>query len=127
MNETSNHEKKKGLSKLFTMEMPHTYLLIFAILVICAILTYVIPAGQFDTAPNETGREILIPGTFHAVEQNPVSLYDFFNAIPTGLSEMSSLIFFVMIAGKTLRDVFPDLLRDDRRRFLCHHQRDPDD
>ena len=51
MNETSsNTEKKKGLARLFTMEMPHTYLLIFTILVICAILTYVIPAGQFDTA-----------------------------------------------------------------------------
>ena len=38
MNNTSQ-EKKKGLSRLFTMEMPHTYLLIFAILVICALLT----------------------------------------------------------------------------------------
>ena len=66
MNNTKQ-EKQKGLSRLFTMEMPHTYLLIFAILVICALLTYVIPAGQFDTAPNETGREILIPGTFHMV------------------------------------------------------------
>ena len=63
MNNTKQ-EKQKGLSRLFTMEMPHTYLLIFAILVICALLTYVIPAGQFDTAPNDTGREILIPGTF---------------------------------------------------------------
>ena len=98
-NSSNKPEKQKGLPKLFTMEMPHTYLLIFTILVVCALLTYVIPAGQFDTAPNETGREILIPGTFHAVEQNPVSLYQFFNAIPTGLSEMSSLIFFVMIAG----------------------------
>ena len=59
MNNTKQ-EKQKGLSRLFTMEMPHTYLLIFAILVICALLTYVIPAGQFDTAPNDTGREILI-------------------------------------------------------------------
>ena len=84
-NSSNKPEKQKGLPKLFTMEMPHTYLLIFTILVICALLTYIIPAGQFDTAPNETGREILIPGTFHAVEQSPVSLYQFFNAIPTGL------------------------------------------
>ena len=38
MNETSsNTEKKKGLARLFTMEMPHTYLLVFTILVSCAI------------------------------------------------------------------------------------------
>ena len=30
MNNTKQ-EKQKGLSRLFTMEMPHTYLLIFAI------------------------------------------------------------------------------------------------
>lgn len=91
--------ERKGIFGFLSMEMPHTYLLIFVILIICALLTYVVPAGQFETAANESGRQILVPGTFHYVEQNPVSLYQFFNAIPTGLVGMASLIFFVMIAG----------------------------
>lgn len=91
--------ERKGLFGFLSMEMPHTYLLIFTILIICALLTYVVPAGQFETAANETGRQVLVPGTFHYVEQNPVTLYQFFNAIPTGLVSMASLIFFVMIAG----------------------------
>ena len=90
--------ERKGIFGFLSMEMPHTYLLIFTILIICALLTYVVPAGQFETAANETGRQVLVPGTFHYVEQNPVTLYQFFNAIPTGLVSMASLIFFVMIA-----------------------------
>ena len=78
--------ERKGLFGFLSMEMPHTYLLIFTILIICALLTYVVPAGQFETAANETGRQV-------------VTLYQFFNAIPTGLVSMASLIFFVMIAG----------------------------
>ena len=50
MNNTKQ-EKQKGLSRLFTMEMPHTYLLIFSILVICALLTYVIPLALFQYYP----------------------------------------------------------------------------
>jgi uncharacterized ion transporter superfamily protein YfcC len=100
MNEkTPETVSKKSLTRLLMKEPPHTYLLIFIILIICAVLTYIIPAGQFNTEVNEAGRSILIPGTYHHVESNPVSLYNFFNAIPTGLTTMSSLIFFVMIAG----------------------------
>ena len=73
---------------------------ILTILIICALLTYVVPAGQFETAANETGRQVLVPGTFHYVEQNPVTLYQFFNAIPTGLVSMASLIFFASRASR---------------------------
>ena len=86
-------------AQLLMKEPPHTYLLIFVILIICAVLTYIVPAGQFETAVNESGRAILIPGTYQRVEQSPVNLYQFFNAIPSGLVSMASLIFFVMIAG----------------------------
>lgn len=100
MNKNKNEsEKKEVLFKLLSMEPPHTYLLIFIILIICAILTYIIPAGQFDMVKNESGRAILVPGTFHYVDSQPISLYGFFDAIPKGLVKMASLIFFVMIAG----------------------------
>ena len=98
-NEDKKTPKKKNMFKLLSIEPPHTFLLIFIILIICSVLTYIIPAGQFDTVENEAGREILVPETFHSVEQNPVSLYQFFDAIPNGLVSMASLIFFVMIAG----------------------------
>ena len=32
-----------------TIQMPHTYVIIFAVVVVCALLTYLIPVGSFQT------------------------------------------------------------------------------
>ena len=37
------NQKKK------TIQMPHTYVIIFAVVVLCAVLTYLIPVGSFQT------------------------------------------------------------------------------
>jgi uncharacterized ion transporter superfamily protein YfcC len=94
-----NVPSNKKIFKFLSIEPPHTYVLIFIILIVCAILTYIVPAGQFDTMKNESGRDILIAETFHYVDSNPTTLYEFFNAIPNGLVKMASLIFFVLVAG----------------------------
>ena len=44
--ENKMKNERKGLFGFLSMEMPHTYLLIFTILIICALLTYVVPAGS---------------------------------------------------------------------------------
>ena len=36
-------QKKKAI------QMPHTYVIIFAVVVLCAVLTYLIPVGSFQT------------------------------------------------------------------------------
>ena len=80
-------------------EVPHTFLLIFIIIALCAVLTYIIPAGQYDMVETESGSSVVDPNSFHYVDSNPTGLYDFFNAVPTGLVSMASLIFFVFICG----------------------------
>jgi len=87
------------LQKFSTMEVPHTAVLIFIILILCAIATYLLPSGLYDYVPNASGRSVVDPDSFRYVESSPTSLYGFFNAIPKGLAAMSSLIFFVFIAG----------------------------
>jgi len=51
------------------MKVPHTYVILFALIVVAAIGSYIIPAGEFDRAkdPN-SGRTVVVPGTFHKVE-----------------------------------------------------------
>lgn len=45
------------LAKKKKFKLPHIYGLLFLIIVICTILTWVLPAGEFDRALNEaTGR-----------------------------------------------------------------------
>ena len=38
-----------------------------------AVATWILPAGEFDREPNESGTELVVPGTYHEVEQ---SLWD---------------------------------------------------
>ena len=54
-------------------KVPHTYVILFSVIIIMSILTYVIPAGEFDRVKEEaTGRTLVSPDSFHNVEQNPI-------------------------------------------------------
>lgn len=91
-------EQKK---KKWEIEVPHTYFIIFMILILCAVLTYVLPAGQYDRVENDAGRMVVVADSFHNVESNPISLLDFLKAVPMGLEAQAALIFFVFICGGT--------------------------
>ncbi len=92
---------EKSLKKFSAMKVPHTCVIIFAILILCAVLTYILPAGEYNFITNEAGRKVVDPTSYHQVESSPVSLYQIMDAIPKGLVKMASLIVFVFIAGGT--------------------------
>jgi uncharacterized ion transporter superfamily protein YfcC len=52
------------------LALPSAYTILFILIVIVAGLTWVIPAGRYDY--NEDGTPV--PGTYHAVEQNPARI-----------------------------------------------------
>lgn len=86
-------KKKKGIT------LPHIYILLFSIIVVCTILTWVLPAGEFDRVVNEaTGRTVAVAGTFHTVEQSPVGIFQMFQAIYNGMCDAGSVTFFVFIS-----------------------------
>ena len=47
-----SNSKKRPFAQLLMKEPPHTYLLIFVILIICAVLTYIVPAGNPINPPS---------------------------------------------------------------------------
>ena len=51
----SSNGPKVGQKKKF--ELPHIFAILFAIIIICTILTWIIPAGTFDYVENEDGRK----------------------------------------------------------------------
>ena len=64
MKETSASRKAKGKG-FSSFRFPHSYVIIFGIIVLVAILSYIVPAGQFDRAVDAaSGREVVVPGTF---------------------------------------------------------------
>lgn len=51
---------------------PTAYTILFALIVLVAALTWIIPAGQYDREMNEeVGREVAVPGTYQTVASNP--------------------------------------------------------
>ena len=68
--------------------IPDPYVIIFSLMVIAAIATWIIPAGEFDRVVDEaTQRNIVQAGTYHHVEQNPVNPIDFFVYIQKGMMD----------------------------------------
>lgn len=90
-------EKKK---KKFQMKALNPMVLLAIIIVLCAIATYLIPAGQYDRVLDPaTEREVVDPSTFHYVDQNPVGIFALFMSVTLGLQRASYVIFFLFIIG----------------------------
>ena len=80
--------------------MPHIYIIIVSIMLLAAIATYLLPAGQFDRAVDEaTGRELIVKDTFHKVEQNPTSVLGFFIAMPKGIVDAGWIFVLTFCVG----------------------------
>ncbi|MCR4417603.1 MAG: YfcC family protein [Ignavibacteria bacterium] len=82
----------------FKLRVPNTYLLIFSLLVLIAILTWIIPGGKYERSI-VNGREVVIPGSFKYVESNPQDLFDLFIAPLKGFKEAALIIGFILFVG----------------------------
>ncbi|MDD6838333.1 MAG: SLC13 family permease [Clostridiales bacterium] len=87
--ETTKKQKKH-------FEVPGTYVILTALIVLMILLTYILPAGTYDFA--EDGKTV-IPGTYHHVESNPAGIMDFFNCFFKGMSKGSGTIFLIFMIG----------------------------
>ncbi|MEX2334071.1 MAG: TIGR00366 family protein [Pseudohongiella sp.] len=86
-----------------TFKVPNTLVLLFAMQVLALVITWVLPAGEFETTLNEAGRELVVPGTFALLEDSPsLSVVDLLTAVPRGMADSQGIIFFVLIVGGVL-------------------------
>jgi uncharacterized ion transporter superfamily protein YfcC len=80
--------------------MPHPLALLLACVVIAASLSYVLPAGEYERRPDTTtGRNVVVPGSFHVVEARPVGPFAMLMAVPRGMIDAGSVIFLVFLVG----------------------------
>lgn len=87
----------EGKKKKF--KVPHTYVIIFSLIIIVAILTYLIPAGQYEKMESASGRMVVDPDSFAYVEAAPAKIFDVLKAFPKGLGAAQSIVFFIFIVG----------------------------
>ena len=80
-------------------QMPHIFVVLYCIILVVAILTYIIPAGSYDRVLDPvTGREIVDATSYHLTASNPTTVMDFFKAFPNGVADsvwVVALTFFV--------------------------------
>ncbi|PID23224.1 hypothetical protein CSV61_01890 [Sporosarcina sp. P3] len=88
-------ERKK---KRLKFTMPDAYIIIFSIIALAAIATYLIPAGSYE---RETVDDItkVVPNSYTAQESNPANLLDLFTSIQLGMVETANIIFLIFIIG----------------------------
>ena len=80
---------------------PHTIALLFFVICFAAILTWILPAGQFDTEKiGNTTR--VIAGTYHSVDQSPQSFWNVLNAVVLGFQKASVLFCMILFTGSAV-------------------------
>lgn len=82
-------------------EFPHTYVIIFSLIVIAAILTWVVPGGEFAREVkniNGINREVIVPGSFQKVDAQPQS-HQIFSSIFQGMKRTYDIIFYILMIG----------------------------
>lgn len=80
-------------------KMINSFALIFLIIIFVAILTVIVPAGQFDRVEGEDGRMRVVSGTFHYIDQTPSSPWDVFMAVPEGVIATAGMVVCTLIIG----------------------------
>lgn len=78
--------------------VPHTYVLLFSLLLLAALATQFIPAGAFDRI-EKANRQIVDPDSYHLVAPHPAGVLDVFTAFPKGLLEVGHIVFYIFIVG----------------------------
>ena len=80
--------------------LPNALVLMVACVAVAAALSWVLPAGQYQRRDDPaTGRSVVVAGTFHTVESNPVGPFAAVVAIPKGLEDAADVVFFVFLIG----------------------------
>ncbi|MGF1731948.1 YfcC family protein [Photobacterium kasasachensis] len=73
--QTVNKEEKGGFFANF--KFPSAYTILFGLIALVALMTWIVPAGQYDRVMNEElGKEVPVTGTYKAVENNPQGVVD---------------------------------------------------
>ena len=78
--------------------IPHPVIMLFGIIVLTAVLSYVLPAGVYERELID-GRQRVVPGSYHQIDQSPVGLFGIFKALPLGFKTAAEVIFVVLAGG----------------------------
>lgn len=82
-----------------TFDFPDIYIILISFILMVAVLSWIIPAGQFQRHKLPNGRLAVVPGTYEVIEQTPVKIMDIVEAIPQGMIGASAVIVLTLLVG----------------------------
>lgn len=77
--------------------IPHTFTIVFSLIVLAAMLTWVVPAGEF-LRHTVDGREVVVSDSFHFVDRAPQT-WQVFSALFNGFVDKADIIIFILMVG----------------------------
>lgn len=77
--------------------IPHTFTIVFSLIVLAAMLTWVVPAGEF-LRHTVDGREVVLSDSFHFVDRAPQT-WQVFSALFNGFVDKADIIIFILMVG----------------------------
>ncbi len=82
--------------------IPHTFVIVFFIIIASAALTWFIPGGEFVRAdkmmPDGSVRSVIVENSFHNVPDQPQT-WQVFSAFFKGFVKQSNIIIFILLIG----------------------------
>ena len=96
--------ERKGFWKKFSngIKVPHTLVIIFSIIILMAIATYIVPGGAYErvvTEVNGQSRTVVLNGSFQYVENEAQGLFSVMQAPISGLEQSAEIIAFLFVVG----------------------------
>lgn len=100
-------ESSKGITQF---KVPHVYAIIFALMVIFAVLTWIVPSGSYQRQ-EVNGREVTVAGTYEQSEKTYIDeetgdevdlrqgVFDVLQAPTRGIQEAIEVVAFILIVG----------------------------
>jgi len=81
-------------------KVPHTLVLLFGMILVAQVLTWVLPQGTYQRFENAEGREEVVAGSYQHLDQaERLEPWGFLTAVPRGFAAAGDIIFFVFLIG----------------------------
>ncbi len=78
---------------------PHSLVLLMAMVLIVTVLTWIVPAGQYERVKNEEGKTVIVADSFHQIDSHAVSLIKMPSLVVDGFIKNAALLMMIMFSG----------------------------
>ncbi|AMC11274.1 hypothetical protein Lupro_08410 [Lutibacter profundi] len=81
-------------------KFPNALVIMIGFIFLSAILTYIIPQGQYERITNpETNQVTVVPNSYKLVDAEPISIFKTMLSIPEGIVDRADLIALILLIG----------------------------